>query len=709
MKTPQPSSSETPPHGGKNSGQQSKAASFRALRLGLLGAMAIAGLAMAAPPSLAPGTVTTGALLAEMNDLTAITRFPSPAFSTRQASSYDRASVAPDKPGWFANGDSGQYVRSEQHAGRTEHVMMESSGPGAIVRLWSANPSGTLRLYLDGSEAPVLEGELARLLNASQDSDNPALVPPPLAVGTSRGFNLYFPIPFARGCKVTVEGGDSGHLYYAVDYRTYAPGTPVQSFERAQLESLRPQIERAARDMSTPGGNDIWPQQIQRFDSTVAAGASVVLADVRGQQAITQFLLRVAPGTSEQSLRALVLRMSFDGAQTVEVPLGDFFGTAPGQSPFQTLPLAISESHEMSSRWVMPFRQSARVQVLNKGAEAVRLGGQIGASAYRWTPASMVFHAGFRSRYDLPTRPMSDMNVLRAEGQGVFVGQSYAIDNPSTKWWGEGDEKVWVDGESFPSWFGTGSEDYFGYAWCDTAEFSHAFHSQPRADGPGACGPGRGHWGRASNNRFHIFDRIPFTKSLSFNMELSHWVETKVNVATVAYWYAKPLARDDFTPLQSADLQLRPIPPYQAAPVIKGAVEGEAMAVLQGGAQASLQNGIPEGLSAGSQLWWHEGVKVGDRLALGFDAPQAGTYRVFGRFVKARDYGTMQLAINGQKAGAPIDFYNSEVLLAGEIELGTFALKVGRNEFSATVTGANAQAEKNYMLGLDYLRLQPAP
>lgn len=679
----------------------------------LLGALA--ALALAPPAPLAPGTVTTESLLAEMADLSAVTRFPSPAFSTRQASSYDRSAVSPGKPGWFSNADFGQYVRSEQHEGRTEHVMLDAKGPGAIVRLWSANPNGTLRLYLDGSAAPALEGELSRLLNAREGGDNAGadnaapLIPAPLAVGTSRGFNLYFPIPFSRSCKLTIEGGDPTHLYYAVDYRTYAPGTPVQSFDRARLEPLRPQIERVARHLSTPSGEGIWPQQTQPFHTTLAPGASVVLADLRGERAITQLVARVAPEVSEPSLRALVLRLSFDGAQTVEAPLGDFFGSAPGLNPFEALPLGVTEGREMWSHWVMPFRRSARVQVLNRGSEPVELRGQVGASAYKWTPESMYFHAGFRSRYDLPTRPNIDMNVLSAQGQGVFVGLAYAIDNPSTKWWGEGDEKIWVDGESFPSWFGTGSEDYFGYAWCDTNEFSHAYHAQPRADGPGACGPGRGHWGRASNNRFHIFDRIPFRRSLSFDMELSHWVEARVNVATVAYWYAKPLARDSFAPLSQADLQVRPMPPYQPPQVVKGAIEGEAMAIVQGAAQTSIQSGIPLGLSGESQLWWHQGIQLGDRLALGFEVPQAGTYRVFGRFVRARDYGTMQLSINGQDAGAPIDFYNSEILLPGEIELGTFALKAGRNEFSATVTSANAQAEKKYMLGLDYLRLQAAP
>ena len=118
-------------------------------------------------------------------------------------------------------------------------------------------------------------------------------------------------------------------------------------------------------------------------------------------------------------------------------------------------------------------------------------------------------------------------------------------------WWGEGDEKIYVDGESFPSHFGTGTEDYYGYAWCWPGLFTHAYHSQSRCDGPA-------NYGRTSVNRFHIIDRIPFTTDFKFDMELWHWTaKCQVNLAVVAYWYAKPGATDGFKPIRAADAIVR--------------------------------------------------------------------------------------------------------------------------------------------------------
>ena len=92
------------------------------------------------------GPVTFARLLSEMVDLGGLCEFPDPPFVTRQFSSYARASKTPDNPNaWFANGDRGKYLRTEKTNGRTEYVMMDAKGPGAVVRLWSANPGGTLR------------------------------------------------------------------------------------------------------------------------------------------------------------------------------------------------------------------------------------------------------------------------------------------------------------------------------------------------------------------------------------------------------------------------------------------------------------------------------------------------------------------------------------------------------------------------------------
>lgn len=104
---------------------------------------------------------------------------------------------------------------------------------------------------------------------------------------------------------------------------------------------------------------------------------------------------------------------------------------------------------------------------------------------------------------------------------------------------GEGDEKIYVNRERFPSWFGTGTEDFYGYAWSTTELFSRAYHSQTRADGPGFSGA-------FFMNRFHFLDAVPFDTDLRFDLELWHWDDVLVRAGSVAYYYARPGAQDRF-------------------------------------------------------------------------------------------------------------------------------------------------------------------
>src|SRR5215472_16547006 len=94
--------------------------------------------------------IAVNRLLAEMSDLRALARRPKYHFKAAQFSSYDRKSVTPGTPDWFANDDWGKYIRDETNDGRTEHVMADIDGPGTLTRVWSANPKGTLRFYFDG-------------------------------------------------------------------------------------------------------------------------------------------------------------------------------------------------------------------------------------------------------------------------------------------------------------------------------------------------------------------------------------------------------------------------------------------------------------------------------------------------------------------------------------------------------------------------------
>ena len=101
--------------------------------------------------------------------------------------------------------------------------MMDAAGPGAVVRIWSANPKGTLRVYLDGAAEPVLEEKMTDLLDGKVEG-----IPFPIAHTASRGWNSYYPIPYEKSCRIT---SDEKGFYYQINYRTYPAGTEVTSFD----------------------------------------------------------------------------------------------------------------------------------------------------------------------------------------------------------------------------------------------------------------------------------------------------------------------------------------------------------------------------------------------------------------------------------------------------------------------------------------------
>jgi hypothetical protein len=119
------------------------------------------------------------------------------------------------------------------------------------------------------------------------------------------------------------------------------------------------------------------------------------------------------------------------------------------------------------------------------------------------------------------------------QGSGHYVGNVLNVLNRAASWWGEGDEKIYVDGESFPSQWGTGTEDYYGYAWCSNERFSTPYIGQPR-------GGSHQNFGYHSLYRFHVFDPIPFRENLQFDFEIGHWGDPiDVTYDAVMFWYAR--------------------------------------------------------------------------------------------------------------------------------------------------------------------------
>jgi hypothetical protein len=258
--------------------------------------------------------------------------------------------------------------------------------------------------------------------------------------------------------------------------------------------------------------------------STVPAGGKEDVLALEGPAAIERLTLRVQAQDVDAALRQGLLHIVFDESPRgqVQAPLGDFFGAAPGINPFDSVPFTVRADGTMICRLWMPFRESARITIENRGAQRITVTGSALPADYTWSDdRSLHFRARWRVHHDMDASEAlpQDVPYLIARGRGVFVGAAALIMNPTSvpsswgNWWGEGDEKIFVDDDESPSTFGTGSEDYFNYAWSSSRIFSHAFCGQPRNDGPA-------NRGFVTNHRWQIVDAIPFQERFDFFMEL---------------------------------------------------------------------------------------------------------------------------------------------------------------------------------------------
>jgi hypothetical protein len=642
-------------------------------------------------------------LVARLTDLEGLAVLPEPGESCRQWSSYDRASRYDAKTGkyvhWDANGDGAGFIRRR---GRS-YVLAEMEGPGCIYRIWSALPGeGHVRIYLDGAVEPAVDLPFREYF----DGRHEPFTYPSLVHVTARGHNLYVPIPFQRSCTITAD--EDWGQYYQITYVTFPKSTAVPTFTRALSPPDAAALEIVDRLLSGGLGRDPAGERLgertQRTATILAPGRSTVIASLSGERAITALEARLLGSIPDPAavLRELVLKIRWDGEENPSVwaPLGDYFGAAPGDNRYRSLPLGMT-NRGYYSFWYMPFARQALVEVENDGERAVQVRFSI-THAPLTRPIGKLgrFHAKWHRDALLPTDPgrAIDWTILKTSGRGRFVGTELHVWNPRGGWWGEGDEKFFVDGERFPSTFGTGSEDYFGYAWCDPTLFSHAFHNQTRCESDTS--------GHVSVNRWQIADSVPFQQSFEGTIEKYFPNQQPTLYDCMAYWYQAPGGADPYGPVP---LNQR-LGYDHYTPVGEGGLEGEELAIVRvsgGQTQKQQLGGWGMNWSKDAHLWW-TGGKPGDVLVLSVPVARGGEYEIEAKLTQAPDYGIVQLLWDGRELGKPIDLYAPDVAPTPLLTLGRRHLSTGDHELTVKITGANPRADPQYMFGLDYVKLRKA-
>ncbi len=658
-------------------------------------------------------------LLNEMVDRDQITRFPENGYKCLQASSYNRESVSPDKPGWFADSDGLGFIRTEINNGVEEWVLMEDQGPGVITKIWAVcfyyglqdTTGANIKFYLDGATEPVINCNFFKLVKG-QD-----FVKPPFADYTTRAGNLYFPIPYSKSCKITM---DKKSFYNIINYRKYPAKTRVKTFtmeEFDSIEKLRSEVSLQLVNPPQAEGNELTEKK------TLLKDESLRIDLPKGAASVNQIEIKIENVQDiPQALRSTILIGEFDSKQTIWAPVGDFFNNVGKMQPFEMWERSVKADGTMICRWVMPYKTNGTISLKNIWEEPVELSVKITTGNYVWSSNSMHFYASWRMDEPTPTFPLFDWNFLSAEGKGVVVGDQWTVLNPSEGWWGEGDEKIYVDDDferNFPSHFGTGTEDYYGWAGgivpTPADQFSKPFLGNvivghPRSMGYNVC------------TRTRVLDAIPFHERIKFDMESSCGTRQKwffLQYSQTTFWYGEPGVTFNRKPLP--EMAAKELPTLEGLQKIveeskmqqyhvDGAFEAEnypvlnkSVKVIENFSEIPIWGEISNG--ALKNLWFEETgdfaeIKVTEQF-------EKSTLKIC--TAVGSSCGRFDIYVNGK-------LKSSQDLYSGNTGISNPLVNLGENEpvdnsfvIKFVFEGSNQDAQsKNgkYALGIDYFLIQ---
>lgn len=646
----------------------------------------------------------------KMTDLKALAQPVAPGEKAGEYTSYDRRSQYDQATDsyihWDANDDWGTTFDYTEDGGA---ILADLTGPGAIVRLWSAQPeSGHVKIFIDGSSTPAVDMAFSDYFGGAFPFHLSHI-----SYDAARGKNCYLPIPYNTSCKVVAY--DNWGRYFHVGYIIFPGDTTVEPFSlplSSENEKALMEAEGILKGLAEAGAPCAEGKTV-----TVPAHGSAILLETEDAGAITRIAVKLegmkAPGDDWNALSQLAIAAYWDGEieTAIHTTLGGFFGSICGLHPYHSLPMGVLEDGTMYCNWYMPYSDGAKLLLQNDGEAAYTVTYTVSAMQMDKveTDGLLRFHAKWNQLCDPDTDSdrWPDAEFLSVEGSGRFVGTSLHVykemgtgdpANHPDWWWGEGDEKFFVDDEKFPSWFGTGSEDYFGYAWGSWYPFAYPYHAQPFTNG--------GMWGIGNrlNNRFHIIDNVPFLQSFVAYLEKYHR-DGYANQVVTNYWYMKKGEDDGY-----GEVSLEERTAYYGLPYPEPETfyEGEAMKIIEcsGMQKAEVQDMYPfHGFwSDGNQLLFM--AEKNGYLKLYVNVPVTGNYDVVARFTLAGDYGIASHFIDGVSLGEPVDLYHDGVVRSKRIPIGKdIFLTEGLHVLEVRMLDKNEKST-GYFYGLDCLELK---
>jgi hypothetical protein len=277
----------------------------------------------------------------------------------------------------------------------------------------------------------------------------------------------------------------------------------------------------------------------------IEPGAVFTMAEIEGPGAIQHIWLTCFP----TFWRNLILRIHWDDEEqpSVEVPVGDFFCNGwQERCNVNSMPVAVNPAGGMNSYWQMPFRRAAKMTMENKSSDKAVLYYQVDYTLTEVPDDMAYFHAEWRRSNPVAYKGVHTL-LDGVKGQGHYVGAYLAWQVNNTGWWGEGEIKFYLDGDSdYPTICGTGTEDYFGGAWNweqplgEYCTYSTPFLGMHQAIKPDGLYRSQQRFGMY---RWHVLDPIRFEQGLKVTIQDLGWrsghryLPQQSDIASTVFWY----------------------------------------------------------------------------------------------------------------------------------------------------------------------------
>ncbi len=295
----------------------------------------------------------------------------------------------------------------------------------------------------------------------------------------------------------------------------------------------------------------------------VKPGETFLMADIEGPGCIQHIWM-----TPTGDNRTTIMRIYYDGAEnpSVECPIGDFFASAFTSfkvfAPIKSIPVCVNPGNAFNCYWPMPFRKRIKITLENVSAsETKTIFYQIDYALNNVPDNAAYFHAQFRRVNPLKARDVYTI-LDGVKGKGHYVGTYMAWQLNNNGWWGEGEIKFYMDGDTdpklsggkeiagstgFPTICGTGTEDYFcgSYNFENKATGQYQEFTGPYTGVPHIVRPDGVYQAnqRFSMYRWHVTDPIRFEKDLKVTIQALGWrkdgryLPLQDDIASVAFWY----------------------------------------------------------------------------------------------------------------------------------------------------------------------------